>query len=467
MKHMKSTSLLAGFLASAAVFSVGCSKQDDRPDQNWTSPVAISGGFAGLGGAILLHRYHDTLIGVQILDGGSAQLLILNRASNSWSQLNVAGAPDVGGWTYLWGSAAIDPQSKRIILPEGYAENEQLVMKVLMGTITENVGLRDVTEKEWITDKKILLGETGPNVKLNGPPIRPDRPNRNGAELGIGILNGPEAYIPYCLRGQTYRGKIVYVDEGPFNNGVFHSSDSGKTWQMEKISDFNFGAPDMCKTMGYYYYFVTRTPIIEYGLWFSRKPISEGAWVPPENITRTFANVDGQFADAGEGDTVHICWMDRRHNKWRFNIDAPPIENNEIFYHRRKDADRDWSKEVLLSKGLLYSYAPTISAEGDKVVVAWAGIQTASKQHTDMGPNDIYYVTSKDGGKTWTDPMKVTDGAKDGMTAGMPQVALLNGTIHLLYIQGKFEKAEELSPGLTRASKQPWSIYYTQRPFPN
>ena len=121
---------------------------------------------------------------------------------------------------------------------------------------------------------------------------------------------------------------------------------------------------------------------------------------------------------------------------------------------------------MLLSKGLLYAYAPTISAEGDKVVVAWAGIQTTDKQHTDMGPNDIYYVTSKNGGKTWTDPMKVTDGAKDGFTSGMPQVALLNGTIHLLYTQGQLEKPNQLSPGLTRLNQPPWPIYYTQRPFP-
>jgi len=134
---------------------------------------------------------------------------------------------------------------------------------------------------------------------------------------------------------------------------------------------------------------------------------------------------------------------------------------------RRKDADPDWSKDVLLSKGLLYSYAPTISTEGDNVVVVWAGIRTADKQHTDKGPNDIYYVTSKDGGKIWTDPIKVTDGAKDGITAGMPQVALLNGVIHLLYTQGKSAKATELSPGLTKLGGEPWPIYYTQRPFPN
>jgi hypothetical protein len=202
-------------------------------------------------------------------------------------------------------------------------------------------------------------------------------------------------------------------------------------------------------------------------LWFSRKQNTGGQWENAQTIADTFAVVHGRFAVAGEGDTAHICWMDRRHNKWRFNFDGPRIENNDLYYRRRNDSDRDWSKEILLSKGLLYSYAPSISAEGDHVVVAWAGIRTAGKQHSDMGPNDIYYVTSKDGGKTWTDPLKVTDAAKDGVTSGMPQVALLNGTIHLLYTQGKRSSSPELSPGLTRIGGDPWPIYYTHRPFPD
>jgi hypothetical protein len=99
-------------------------------------------------------------------------------------------------------------------------------------------------------------------------------------------------------------------------------------------------------------------------------------------------------------------------------------------------------------------------------VIAWSGIQTAGKWHTDYDPNDIYYVTSKDGGKTWAKPLKVTDGAKNGVTSGMPQVMLLNGTIHLFYTQGKRD-LKQLSPGLTKLNQPPWPIYYTQRPFPD
>ena len=76
------------------------------------------------------------------------------------------------------------------------------------------------------------------------------------------------------------------------------------------------------------------------------------------------------------------------------------------------------------------------------------------------------FMTSKDGGKIWSKRLKVTDGAKDGVTSGMPQVALQNGIIHLFYIQGKMNLKQE-SPGLTLLNQPPWPIYYTQRPFPD
>ncbi len=431
----------------------GCAKSATQLDPKWTPPVAVSSSADGLSGWARLHRCQDTIIGAR----SSPAFLLLNRDRKAWSEL-----PSLGNaGPYIWGYASADPQSMKILVARGYADtNEQLVMKILMGTVTENVGLRNVTEKEWITDKVTLLGETSPNVKLNYDKGRRD------VGLGPGILNGSEAYIPFCLDAVivTQQGKSLTIKDGPSADGVFYSSDSGKTWEVEKISNLSLGAPGMCRTIGCVYYFAND---LYPWLWFSRRPAMGGNWEQPHTITKTFAAVYGRFATAGEGDTEHVCWMDRRHDKWRFNIEGPSIENDDIYYCHRKDSDSDWSREILLSKGLLYCYAPTISAEGDNVVVAWAGIQTADKQHTYMGPNDIYYVTSKDGGKTWTQPLKATDGAKDGFTAGMPQVALLNGTIHLLYTQGKSKKPEELSPGLTRFSKQPWPIYCTQRPFPN
>ncbi len=452
----KSRSLLSAALAAYAIaLLAGCSESAEKADTAWAAPIDIAGSIAGLGGAARLHKIQDMLIGVQSLGNGSATLLFPIPSNNSWTTVS-ANLPS----SYAWGYAAIDPQTRKVLLPEGYAENEQLVMKVMMGTITERGTLQNVTERTWLSDKKTLLGDTGPNVKLNLPPARPDRPNRSGAIMGRGILEGSVAYVPYSFSAKTFTPPNTYAD-GPHSSGVFVSDDGGRTWRLERISDRgDAGAPNLCQTTGHLYDFGG-------ALWYSRKVRTARVWDEPRDLTDTFAIVNRFYDVAAEGDTAHVCWMDRRHNKWRFNIDAAPIENNEIYYRYRKDSDPDWSKEVLLSKGMLYSYAPSISAESNNVVVVWAGIHSAGKQHSDMGPNDIYYVTSKDGGKTWTNPLKVTDGAKDGITAGMPQVALLNGVIHLLYIQGKLAKRSEISPGMTKLGLDPWPIYYTQRPFPN
>lgn len=376
---MRTRDQTIALLLGGLLFTSGCGKQSNAIDTNWTQPNAVAGSIEGLMGWVDLHKFQDTLIGVNVFRDGSAQLLILNRAKVSWSALPVVGVPS----GYLWAYAAVDSQSGRILLPEGYVENEQLVMKVLMGTLRENVGLQNVTETKWITDKTTLLGKTGPNVKLNYLEKGPQ-----GVGLGPGILNGLEAYIPYCLDAAevTHRGNSLIVDggKGLFSSGISHSVDSGKTWQLEKVCDLDGAGPAICRTTRYLYYFGGIFP-----WWFSRRPMAGGQWERPQEITKTFARAFGRCDVAGEGDTAHVCWMDRRHDKLRFNPTGPRIENCDIYYRRRKDSDSEWSKEAHLSKGLLYCYAPTIAAEGNNVVVVWAGIKTADKQHTDMGPNDI------------------------------------------------------------------------------
>jgi hypothetical protein len=381
------------------------------------------------------------------------------NTSNFWTEAPFAGIP--GG--YFAAFPTIDGATDRILFAQGYSENDQLVMSALTGriTVTGSLAVRDVEERKWTMDKKSLFGETGPNVKLNESGKR--------ESVGVGphtsILNDSNWYFPYCLNAFTVTS---HLELGPFNNGVFHSTDSGLNWEMEKVSsDFQGFDPSVCKSKEYYYYFATRiVPAHGYQLWFSRKLAVGISWDAPKSVTKTFATVYGRYAAVAENDTVHVCWMDRRHDKWRVSFGGPNIENDDIAYCYRKDSDKLWSKNIILSRGLLYSYAPSMSVEGDKIVVAWAGIRTAGKQHTYYDPNDIYYVTSKDNGKTWAKPLKVTDGVKDGITAGYPQVMLLNDVIHLLYTQGKRE-SQQISPGLTRLNQGSWPIYYTQRPFPD
>jgi hypothetical protein len=389
------------------------------------------------------------MIMMQWQDDKSARCFLMNSNDNSWSEAQLTGIPH----GYIWTYPAIDQASDKVFFEQGYMENDQLIMNVLVGRMNGSIAVRDGMEKKWSTDKKTVFGETGSNVRLGEPGMR-DWPS-----LGVGIINGSDMYIPYCVDGQTDRDKTIYGDEGPFNNGVFHSDDSGINWKMEKLSDFEAWLSSLCKTKDYYYYLAVRNHQQE--LWFARKPTESSSWDAPKVITTTFCNsaLYWKYVATADDDTIHLCWLDRRHEKTSFNLDDSSRHNYDVVYCNRKDAENKWSKDIVLSKNLPYSYTPAMSVEGNEVVIVWAG---AAK---DDRLTDIYYVTSKDGGKTWAEPLKVTDDTKNGITTGEPQVMMLNGVIHLFYIQGKMDLQQV--GGLTKLNQPPWPIYYTQRPFPN
>lgn len=437
-----------GLLVGVVAMFTGCDRQANQLDQGWTPPVKMTDSFENLVGGVELYKFRDTIMCLQSLEKGTNKCLFLNRTNDSWIESSITVPKEY----VFWGT--VDQINKKLLFQDEHMENQHQVTKILIGTLTDNIGLRDVKEKELVEDKQSFFGETGTNVQLGG------------LYLGAGVINGSDVYLPYYVHGQTRREGIIY--EGPFNSYVFHSTDSGATWQMEQISNFEGYDPLVRNSKNYYYYFAMRgIPSQGYHLWFSRKPVQGRSWEEPEEVTKTYATVYGHYVAVAEDEMIHMCWMDCRHDMKRFNVDGPNIENDDIVYCHRRDADSGWSKDVNLSEGLLYSYSPSMSVDGNNIVVAWAGIRSAGKHHNEYEPNDIYYVTSKDGGETWTKPLMVTDRAKDGIVSGKPQVMLLNGVIHLFYIQGTLAKPEQLSPSLTKLNQAPWPIYYTQRPFPN
>ena len=448
------------FLTTTFIICIGCNKKADQLDHHWTIPTRITQSLEGLGGRVALLNFQSSIIGLQPLNSGMAQCFLLNQDHKSWFEVSLANVPGNHNWTY----PLIEESSGSILFPECLTKGDQLVINIFSTSMGANGEFRVQGQTEWSADKRAFFLDARPNMHLNDP----GRPGPVGS--GPGVVSGSEIYVPYSVDAKeiTYRGKTLFVDgsNGPFNDGVLHSTDSGRTWQIERIADFQGMSSAVCKSKGYYYYFVTRMVTDQgFQLWFSRKP-DNGSWDAPKVLTKTFANAFGHFVAVSEDDTVHLGWMDRRHEKKRFNLMYPDRQNWEVVYCQRKDSDTNWSKEIILSKGLLYSYWPSMSVEGDKIVVAWWGIRTAKDWHSFNDPNDIYYVTSKDGGKNWTGPLKITDGAKDGITSGEPQTVLLNGVIHLFYTQGKMNLKEE-SPGLTKLNQAPWPIYYRQRPFPN
>jgi hypothetical protein len=278
-------------------------------------------------------------------------------------------------------------------------------------------------------------------------------------------------YIPYSLEAFTIGTGGAAIARGPFYSGVFHSEDAGQTWLKERVSDTYDYLPGLKCTKSYCYFFAVSLPSgtnNTIDLWFSRKPVDAKIWDKPIVATKTFgrSGLLWKYVVEADEETVHLCWLDQRHEKTRLNLVYPRRENYEVVYSRRKDSDTTWSNDVILSKGLLYSYAPSMSVEGDRIVVVWSGIRDADDWHHEQAANDIYYVTSNDGGKSWAKMSKLTDSAGKGITSGRPQVILLDGIIHVCYIQGTLNLKQE-SPGLSLLNQPPWPVYYQQLPFPN
>ena len=457
----------AWILLLSSVLFAGCGKQAVQLAEGWTPPVKVTDSQNALDGGGDLYKWHDRLILMNerqdwvphssICSSSTCSMLIRNNdSSNAWTQLP---AIQVSGY-YAFYCPTFDIANDRIMFQGGRVDDNQLQISVVFVRMTASHGIQIEPEKKWTTDAKTLFGGSqSVDVRLT------ERPGTSGRlYLGTGIIYGSSLYFPCCVDGFTYNQAGVAISRGPNMNGVFHSADSGSTWQIERISDFDSFTPTACGTKGSYYYFATGIIGVKHGftLWFSRKSVEDSSWEKPKELKKTIpSGVDARYIATTEDDTVHLVWLDNRHTKWRFTLEGPVFEDCEVAYCHRKDADTTWTKDAILSKGILDSYAPCVSVEGDKIVVAWSGNQTDRACPWERDPNDIYYTTSKDGGKTWAKPLQVTDVAKDGITAGHPQIAVQNGVIHLLYTQGKED------PQLQVSNQGPWPVYYQQRPFPN
>jgi hypothetical protein len=451
MKRTIKMILLLVVLIWVVVFLVGRIRWPIQLDQGWSPPVAVTSTENGFHGGGDLYKWHDTLILVQSRydwssKSSSCSIMVRNNdSSNSWTQLPISDVP--GDCAFY--SPALDQTNDRIMFERGHAESNQLHLGAIFLRVPINGRIQIEAERKWTMDKKSLFGETGPNVTMNDP------------FYGKGVINDSNVYIPYCLDCTTV---TTYSEHKPFNNGVFYSTDLGTTWQMEKVSDSDASDPSFCRTEANSYYFANGVVGAgrKWALWSSRKSTQGGSWNAPIAVTRTIPiGVDERYSAVTEGDTIHVCWLDNRHEiKYWFSLARSGRGNYEVAYCRRMNSDTSWRKNTILSRGIMFAYLPSMSVEGDKIVVAWAGAQTAHAWPFEGDPSDIYYATSKDGGKTWSKPLQVTDHFKDGITSGSARVALQNGVIHLFYAQGKYNRDAQVS------QQGGWPVYYQQRPFP-
>ena len=436
---------ISKFLLIGSILCISGCRKPVVLDTGWTAAQAISQSRDSLISDFSLHKWNNSLLALSS-DSGVLVVYLLREQGKSWKRIESDPVQCL--------PVSIDPTQNRWLAAQARLFKENMEVSFEAGSASDVSGFLTESKTVWRADKSVIFGKTGNEISFGGSPDKPLLQPFWGA-----AFDGSEICIPYCIRGETVRNRAIQYAEGPFDNGVFWSSDAGLSWSREHISTSSAASSWVCKTTGFYYFFAGEPETHQ--LSSSRK---EGqTWRQQSLVTKHFATGTSAVA---EGHTIHVCWLDRRNEKKRSDAVYPWRKNYQVAYCHRKDSDTDWGDTILVSKGLLYAYRPTLSAEGNNVVIVWSGVQTAQDWHDENGPNDIYYVTSNNGGNTWSEPLRVTDNMESGLTAGCPQVALQNGIIHLFYIQGKINY-KETSAGMVKLNQPPWPIYYAQRPFPN
>jgi len=342
----------------------------------WSAPTVFSESRDSLGGSVLLIKQAETFLALQ-----GVRSFVLSDDKQSSTSASLINAPG----DYIWAAPTLDTAKRRVFFQQCYTENDCMVLRVLIGELTKNGTMADASERRWVIDQKELFGNSPETVHLNDPG------KRGWPNVGSGVMRGNELYVPFCLGAERIQGKTIYNDEGPFYNGILYSTNTGTSWYPKQISNFEAFYPSMCETKGFSYFFGTRMITGKgFALWFSRKSAGGDSWAAPKTIANAFANAYGRYVVVAETEEVHVCWTDRRHEKHRLDPVDPECRNYEIAYCQCADSDGAWSKDVIISKGLKYSYTPTMSTEATKIVIAWAGIETASDGHAQYDPNDIF-----------------------------------------------------------------------------
>jgi len=435
------------FLLSA-ILVTGFGKTNQL-DQNWSAPIKFSQTKEGLAASFYVYKWNNTILVLRSADN-------VNGEYNCWSLTQ-------DGMT--WKNGVIEGFSEFDVTP--------IITDPATNRLVFVASTKSETEAKYVL-RTVSLDEDDfriSNLSRQTIAVTPSLPAGEyvyGPVSGIGASVNSNYFVPYIIRTDARPGSSVKETPAVFPVGLFYSLDGGLSWKQTNVLRRAVWSADAGATAGALYLLGWQQGGYGGNLWFSKQALDRFSSAA-EELNKTCV---GGFSMANNDDTIHLCWMDCRHEQIpsqmaMFLFGADERRNYEIFYRHVTDSKKTWEPEILLSKGLRYAYTPSISAEGKKIVIAWAGVKKAAeKYHDDYCPNDIYYAVSKDNGDTWSKPMRVTDNIPRGMTAADPQVELLNNIIHLFYIEGKYQKKPEVS-GLRLIQQPPYDIIYQQRPFPN
>ena len=468
-----------------ALLTNSCARREFPLDTTWSSPQS----FASSQEALNSIFYIVNLNGEPVCVDGS-DFYFLGAGGTNWTKRTFS-LPAGTEHSFI----IADPTRTTLIFCRGEVQGGTIhIYKNTHTSVTEGklhanfvvcsmhptLGMEKIYDRDLTLDSKELFGEIKRSRveqsveaiwrQQYGPPLV----TPSMGSVGYGAIVGEKVYVPYTVECDAiYGAEHQTGDVGPDQTGLLCSGGDYSDWST--IAFFNH----ITSSQGV---FATRTNVYllcldvtdlkTRGLWCVKLPRTADARPEPERIAPTYCgSINGGYSAVTDGATLHLVWLDTRHERSHdlraMLTGGQSLEENlELYYRNRDDSASDWTKEILLSKGLDFVFSPKMALDGQNVVVAWAGYRgDKGKTGSEFHPTDIYFITSRDGGKSWSRVARVTDNAKQGIITGHPQVALYNGVIHLFYIQGKLEE-HNLGGGLRRLNQEPWSIIYQHRFFP-
>ena len=430
-----------------------CGRQQQLEfDAAWSPPETFPAS-----GWALVAKMNDAPV---CIDGND--YYFLDAAGSNWTKKTFPATVDVAQ-----SRPQPDPASSRFILHDGRAgfgnvRDGQLQAQIVCCSLDPRSGITTVFDRRLTLDTEELLGTNRTptcdihfpvELKQYGPPrIVPAE-----GWLGGSLILGSKVFVAYSVGcNSVYGSNMVVLSTGPNQAGLLCGNGDGSSWTKLKLLDFDTSWHDVFATSENLYFVAGRGRGLEKnllpGLRSVRLPRSTKAQPITEIVAVHFYPDSGNYSAVTEGDSIHLAWLDSRHERDHpirsMLTGTPSLEHNwELFYRSRKDSAAVWTKEILLSKGLDFTFDPDMAAEGENIVVVWAGYARDERRAVpSLHPSDIYYTVSLDGGKTWKPAARVTDHAKSGVVSARPQVILYKGVIHLFYESGNYNYQRRLFP---------------------
>lgn len=140
-----------------------------------------------------------------------------------------------------------------------------------------------------------------------------------------------------------------------------------------------------------------------------RRSLDRGqSWLPPQEFSHSVPAAHASVAS--HGSRVHVTWT--------------AVENgyNEVFTRRSGDGGGSWEAPLRVSSGPYPSWVPSVTVEGELVLVAWVDYRDANEEE--------YLRISRDGGSSWDDIQRLTVEPADSWA---PTVTSAGGLVHIAW----------------------------------